>query len=294
VSANSAIAHRPLSLDELDSLMSSASGEMTCVAGATDLMVKPEHWKSAANLVDLSRVPELATTLQRDHDGGLLIGAAVPLSRLIRDPMVREHYPLLVEACAQIGSVQIQNRATLGGNIANASPAGDSLPVLSVYDAELHLGPRTGGAFTRCKITDVMRGPGLTSLAGRYLAFIRLPEVEANGQFHYFRKVGQRYSLAISKLSLAVLGWREGDRLRDIRICAGSVSPVVQRAEKTEALLRGQSLTAELILKAARRLSEEVSPISDIRSSESYRRHICGAVLADALHTIHSGELKLK
>jgi CO/xanthine dehydrogenase FAD-binding subunit len=285
------MAHRPRSLDELDSLALNTSGDVTYVAGATDLMVKPEQWKSAANLVDLTSICELTTTLQAD-DGGLLIGAAVPLSRLIRDPMVRERYPLLVEACAQIGSVQIQNRATLGGNIANASPAGDSLPVLSVYDAELDLGPRKGGSFTKAKITDIMRGPGLTSLARRYVAFIRLPEVETNGQFHYFRKVGQRYSLAISKLSLAVLGWREEERLRDIRICAGSVSPIVQRAERTEALLRGQSLSDELIAKAARRLSEEVSPITDIRSSESYRRHICGAVLADALHTIRSGGLK--
>jgi CO/xanthine dehydrogenase FAD-binding subunit len=288
VSDNSAIAQRPRSLDELDHLASNASGDVTYVAGATDLMVKPEQWKSAANLVDLSSVSELTATLQTDN-GGLLIGAAVPLSRLLRDPVVRESYPLLVEACAQIGSVQIQNRATLGGNIANASPAGDSLPVLSVYDAELQLGPRQGGSFTKAKITDVMRGPGLTSLGKRYIAYIRLPAIEMNGQFHYFRKVGQRYSLAISKLSLAVLGWREGDRVGDIRICAGSVSPVVQRAEKTEALLRGQSLSDELISEAARRLSEEVSPISDIRSSESYRRHICGAVLADALHTIRSG-----
>jgi len=285
------MAHRPRSLDELDSLALSTSGDVTYVAGATDLMVKPEHWKSAVNLVDLTSIGELTTMLQADG-GGLLIGAAVPLSRLMCDPVVCERYPLLVEACAQIGSVQIQNRATLGGNIANASPAGDSLPVLSVYDAELHLGPRQSGAFTKARITDVMRGPGLTSLGRRYIAFIRLPEVEANGQFRYFRKVGQRYSLAISKLSLAVLGWREGDRLRDIRICAGSVSPVVQRAEKTEALLRGQLLSDELIAKAARRLSEEVSPISDIRSSESYRRHICGAVLADALHTIRTGGLK--
>lgn len=289
MSDSAEIAHRPRSLDELDHLASSASADVTYVAGATDLMVNPERWKSAAHLVDLTSVPELTTTLHTD-DGGLLIGAAVPLSRLIRDAVVREHYPLLVEACAQIGSVQIQNRATLGGNIANASPAGDSLPALSVYDAELHLGPRVSGAFTKAKITDLMRGPGLTSLARRYIAFIRLPKVEANGQFHYFRKVGQRYSLAVSKLSLAVLGWREGNRVRDIRICAGSVSPVVQRAERTEALLRGQLLNDELIAAAARRLSREVSPITDIRSSESYRRHICGAVLADALHTIRSGQ----
>jgi CO/xanthine dehydrogenase FAD-binding subunit len=279
------MAHGPRSLDELDDLASNLRGDVTYVAGATDLMVKPDEWKSAPNLVDLTGVSELATTLRTD-DGGFLIGAAVPLTQIIRNPLLRERYPLLVEACLQIGSVQIQNRATLGGNIANASPAGDSLPVLTVYDAVLHLGPRLNRAFTEAKITDIMRGPGLTALGNRYIAFVRLPEIENDGQFRYFRKVGQRYSLAISKLSLSVLGWRNGDRLRDIRICAGSVSPIVQRAERTEALLRGQVLTDELIAKAVRELSEEISPITDIRSSESYRRHICGALLSDALHAL--------
>jgi CO/xanthine dehydrogenase FAD-binding subunit len=182
--------------------------------------------------------------------------------------------------------VQIQNRATLGGNIANASPAGDTLPVLSVYDAQLRIGPRIRGDYVRARINEVMLGPGLTGLGSRYIAFVCLPRVESQGQFRYFRKVGQRYSLAISKLSLAVLGWQDGDRVRDIRICAGSVSPVVERAPKTEELLRGQRLTDEVISVAARQLSEEVSPISDIRSTEEYRRHICGAVLSDALHSV--------
>lgn len=285
MSDDRAITHRPRNLDELDKIVSVTADALTYVAGATDLMVKPALWKSAAVLVDITNVSELSTTLQSNHDG-LLIGAALPVSYLVRDPIVRERYPLLVETCRQIGSVQIQNRATLGGNIANASPAGDSLPVLSVYDAELWLGPRVNGRFAKATVANIMRGPGSTSLGNKYIAFIHLPKIETNGQFRYFRKVGQRYSLAISKLSLAVLGWQDGNVVRDIRICAGSVSPVVKRAEETEAFVRGSVLTEGLIAQAADKLSREVMPITDIRSTESYRRRICGAVLADALHSI--------
>jgi CO/xanthine dehydrogenase FAD-binding subunit len=196
-----------------------------------------------------------------------------------------DKYPLLRESCRQIGSIQIQNRATLGGNIANASPAGDSLPVLSVYGAVLWLGPKRQGEFERISLEGIMCGPGKTALGSRYIALIELPPL-APGARSSFRKVGQRYSLAISKLSLAVLGWVNENRFQDIRISAGSVSPVVSRARLTERLLEGKPITGSLIMAASRQLSEEIAPISDIRSTESYRRKICGAALADALYSL--------
>jgi carbon-monoxide dehydrogenase medium subunit len=134
----------PKSLNELDELALSQKEELTFVAGTTDLMVQEKAWQQANNLVDLTSLPELSKTLQV-QDKGVLIGAALPISDLISNPIVREKFPILVDVCRQIGSVQIQNRATLGGNIANASPAGDSLPVLAVLDAEIWIGPRARG-----------------------------------------------------------------------------------------------------------------------------------------------------
>lgn len=281
--------YRPRSLNELDEIAADSAIKPTYVAGATDIMLKVYRWNSAECLVDLTSVRDLSGTTH-ETDSEITIGATVPVTDLIRHPLIQTHFPLLVDACRQIGSVQIQNRATLGGNIANASPAGDSLPPLSVYDAKLKLGPRKNGQFEIVKIDDIVRGPGSTDLDNRYIAFIALPKPETQGQFGYFRKVGQRYSLAISKLSLAVLGWTENGIIRDIRICAGSVSPVVRRAANTEACLRGERLTDECIARAAEILENEVTPITDIRSTSAYRSHTCGAVLKDALHGLLSRE----
>ncbi len=273
----------PKNLDELDSLLRGVTSPVTYVAGGTDIMIHEQRWKSARCLVSLESVSEMHDTLRFD-EAGVLIGAAVPLSDIIRDEGVRQQLPILVDACRQIGSVQIQNRATLGGNIANASPAGDTLPVLSVLDASLWIGPRERGEFQKMKLPDVMLGPGLTSLKNnRYIAYIYLPFPEPDNLFWYFRKVGPRYSMAISKLSLAVLGWLEGKRLLDIRICAGSVSPQIKRAGRTEELLRNRPLSREIIEKADGQLREEIAPISDIRSSSDYRRQIAGSLLMESL-----------
>ncbi len=280
---NSEKVFRPANLDELDALAAQTAEGVTYVAGATDLLVQEERWKSARILVDLTAVKALHATLEV-RENGVLIGAAVPLSRLIRHPLIRERLPILVETCRQIGSVQIQNRASLGGNIANASPAGDTLPVLSVLEAELRIGPRQNGEFEKLSLDQVMLGPGQTSLNGnRYIAqiFIPFPPRDA---FWYFRKVGQRQALAISKVSLAVLGKKKEEKIEEIRICPGSVTPQIVRAQKTESLLRGQPLTEERIEKARAAIECEVSPITDIRSTTEYRRRITGELLREALY----------
>jgi CO/xanthine dehydrogenase FAD-binding subunit len=189
-----------------------------------------------------------------------------------------------VAALKQIGSAQIQNRATLGGNIANASPAGDSLPVLNVLDAQLLIGPRLNGEFKIASISEVMLGPGETSLKNnRYLAYIFIPFPREENLFWYYRKVGQRAALAISKLSLAILGWFKNGKIEEIRICAGAVSPQVARAFETEKLLVNQILNPPLIEKAKLSLTDEITPITDIRSTKNYRQAICGELLRDAL-----------
>ena len=275
--------YRPKSLQELDKIIRENRAELTYIAGATDLMVQEERWKAASSLVDLTSVKEISETLEiSDHQA--LIGAALPLAEIISNQTVQKKLPILVAACRQIGSVQIQNRATLGGNIANASPAGDSLPVLSVLDAELWIGPSHGGEFEKLKLDQVMLNPGETSLKeNRYVAYISIPFPREANQFWYFRKVGQRKAMAISKVSLAVLGWISNGIIEAIRIAAGSVSPQITRATNTEAILNKQILNEDLIEKARRSIMEEVTPITDIRSTGEYRRRICGEMLREAL-----------
>jgi CO/xanthine dehydrogenase FAD-binding subunit len=271
-------------LNELETIIQENHARLTYIAGATDLMVQEERWKAAANLVDLNSIGEIHHTLEitKSH---VLIGSALPLSQIIFNPAIQQRLPILIEACRQIGSAQIQNRATLGGNIANASPAGDSLPVLSVLDAELWIGPRRHGEFEKLKIDQMMLNPGETSLKDNgYIAYISIPFPKEENQFWYFRKVGQRKSLAISKVSLAVLGWIKNNKIEEIRITTGSVSPQIKRAERTEAILNNQILAEEIIEKARVSIKEEVAPIMDIRSTVEYRRHVCGELLREVLH----------
>ena len=209
----------------------------------------------------------------------------MPLSEIISNQTIQQKLPILVEACRQIGSAQIQNRATLGGNISNASPAGDSLPVLNVLDAEIWIGPRNDGEFEKLKIDQVMLNPGETSLKkNRYIGFISIPLPREEDQFWYFRKVGQRKALAISKVSLAVLGWIKAGKIEEIRISTGSVSPQIKRATNTEAILNKQILNEKLIEEARQSIMKEVTPITDIRSTVSYRRHISGELMREALY----------
>lgn len=274
---------RPHSIAELDRIVRDNHTALTFVAGATDLLVQRQHWGEAQNLVDLLAVRELNEQLEVSDDL-VRIGAAVPLCRIIAHPILQQRLPLLVEACRQIGSVQIQNRATLGGNIANASPAGDSLPVLSVLEAEIWIGPQNNGEFEKLKIDQVMLNPGETSLKdNRYIAHISIPVPRNENQFWYFRKVGQRKALAISKVSLAVLGWKRGGLIEQIRIAPGSVTPQIRRAQATESVLNNQMLSTDLMNHAAQVLAEEIKPISDIRSTADYRRLVCVGLLREAL-----------
>ena len=288
-----AVVYHPKSFDELDDLIHNIDTSVVYIAGATDLMVRGDDWRSAGAFIDLSGLTDMTGLISFD-DGQVMIGAGVPLSMLIKHKKLAARFPMLVEACRQIGSVQIQNRATLGGNIANASPAGDTLPILAVYDARLLIGPRRNGSFQTMAMDEVMLGPGRTIFEGnRYIASIVLPLPEEKTRFWYFRKVGPRHAMAISKVSLAAYGQMKGDRVTDIRIAAGSVTPKIRRAGATEAILRGKRLTDGLIKKAGEQILSEIDPITDIRSTREYRRQTCRALLVEALMQIRQQQTKV-
>ena len=276
--------YRPKNLSELDKIIRENKTELIYLAGGTDLMVQEEKWQTVDKIIDLTSIKKIHETLEIS-DSHVLIGSALPLSKIISNHTIQQRLPILVEACQQIGSAQIQNRATLGGNIANASPAGDSLPVLCVLDAEIWVGPRQNAEFQKLRIDQVMLNPGETNLEdNRYIAFVSILIPKAENQFWYFRKVGQRKALAISKVSLAVLGWIKDNKIQKVRISTGSVSPQIKRATQTEAILNNQVLNEHLIENARQSIMKEVNPITDIRSTDEYRRYICGELLREALY----------
>ncbi len=258
----------PRSLAEALAALAAEPG-LTPVAGCTDLMVgEPLERAALPGVIDLLRLPELGGI--RGVDGGLEIGATTTFREIEASPEVRRDYPALAEAAAVVGGRQIQNRATLGGNIANASPAGDSLPVLLALDAEILLAGAAGERTVPYR--EFHRGYRETALAsGELIVQVRLP-APAPGTRQLFRKVGTREAQAISKVVVALVARLEDGVIRGPRLAAGSVAPTPLRLEAVEALLEGRRPDAETAELAGRKAAASVEPIDDVRSTAAYRR----------------------
>ncbi|OGO52359.1 MAG: hypothetical protein A2Z32_13810 [Chloroflexi bacterium RBG_16_69_14] len=206
------------------------------------------------------------------------LGALTTYTEIRRSALCREHLPVLVEAAATIGAAQIQNRGTIGGNVVNASPAGDTLPVLLAADASFVLGSVRGervvqaGAFWPAYRRTALAPDEL-------LLRIRIPLLA--GRELRFRKVGTRRAQSISKVVMA-LGWRDAGPAApwtDVRLALGSVAPTPIRAGLTEAALEGRPPTPETADRAAETLATELHPIDDVRSTAEYRRLVAARVL---------------
>lgn len=250
------------------------------LAGGTDLMVVyGSGGKLPSNLLDIWRLDELRTiTEENDY---LKIGALTTYTQLVNNEQVKKYAPTLVDASLTIGAVQIQNRGTLGGNIVNASPAGDSLPVLSAFDAKIEIGSIRGNR--QVDFNDFYTGYRQTVLASDELVLNILLPKQKEQETAKFYKVGTRAAQAISKVVMSVRATVENKKVLSIAIALGSVAPTVIRAKETEELLIEKEITPSLLEEARQKLSEEVKPIDDIRSNEHYRRVISGNLIAKFL-----------
>ena len=268
----------PTTLTAALALMADAGGSpWRPVAGGTDLMVQltgelgepPEH------VLDIWRLDELRG-IAVDGDA-LDIGALTTYTELRRSPLVAEFVPALAEAAATIGAAQIQNRGTIGGNAINASPAGDTLPVLLASDATMVLESASG----RRSVAAADFWPSYRVTARRddeLLVRVRIPLVA--GRQVRFRKVGTRRAQAISKVVVA-LAWSaaDGGPWTDVRLALGSMAATTVRAGAAEAELEGQLPTRDVAEAAVAALTSELKPIDDVRSTADYRRAVAGRVL---------------
>lgn len=273
----------PASLEAAFQLLGAASADaqITPIAGGTDVMVRinGEIGAAPARMIDLSRIGALrGITIDGDV---ISVGATTTFTEIRRSDVCREHLPALVDAAATVGAAQIQNRGTLGGNIANASPAGDTLPVLLALDAVI--------------VVAGLRGERLIPAADFWIAYrrtalapdeliVRVRFPVAGGREARFRKIGTRRAQAISKVVLA-MAWRErrpgsSGPWTDVRVAVGSVADRPIRARATERILEGALPTPEAADAAAEALAAEIRPIDDVRSTAEYRR----IVAARALH----------
>jgi xanthine dehydrogenase small subunit len=276
-------AYSPETLADAYAILAEHGRDVRVIAGGTDLMVLMNaHQLDAARFLDIWRVDELRGI--SDEGEHLRMGALTTYTQLIDSPLVQRYGPALVAASRTIGAVQIQNRGTLGGNVVNASPAGDSLPVLAAYDAELEIGSARG--LRRVAFNTFYTGYRQTVLAAdELLIAIRLPKLKA-GERDFFCKVGTRRAQAISKIVMATRATATARVIESVHISVGSVAPTVIRAPQTEALLAGQAITPDLIKQAQESIAREVSPITDLRSTEHYRRTVTGNVLAKCLRQL--------
>jgi CO/xanthine dehydrogenase FAD-binding subunit len=247
------------------------------MAGGTDLMVQlaAEIGEPPERVMNLWRLDELRG-ITLDGGGALVIGALSTYAEIRRSALVRARLGALAEAAATIGAVQIQNRGTIGGNVVNASPAGDTLPVLLATDAELILGSTSGER----SVSAAAFWPRYRVTARRpdeLLVRIRIPLPP--GRRVLFRKVGTRRAQAISKVVMALSYREDGGVWRDVRLALGSVAATPIRAARTEGVLEGAAPRETVADHAAATLAAEIQPIDDVRSTADYRRTVASRIL---------------
>jgi len=262
------------------SLLSSEPAQWLPIAGGTDVMVLYSAGKLPnKQLVNLSNIPELRQITVSPEE--IRFGAACTYTDLRKHEILAREFPLLATAASWTGGIANQNRGTLGGNIANASPAADSLPALLVYDAELTLVSVRGQR--RLRYCEFHKGYKQTALAPDELILDICLARRYSGYISHARKVGARKAQAISKVCLAALGKIAEGTVQDIHLALGSVAPVPLRLTETERAVTGKKVEPQLIESARRIVTQEIRPIDDIRSTARYRAAVAGNLVAEFL-----------
>ncbi len=270
---------RPTSLQGAVELLSDGGRPL---AGGTDLLVRLfKGEERPRRLVYVGGIPEL-TSVSIDN-GVAEIGAAVTHAALLRSSLATQ-FPVLKQALSTIGGPAIRAMGTLGGNLANASPAADGLIALYLLDAQVKtVGP--GGERT-IPIEDFVRGPGVTDLGVGGLIRSIVIRVPTEHPLTYFRKVGRRRALYIAVASLGALLWVKDGRIGEARLALGSVAPTIVRPKAVEQAMVGRSLEPDTLKELAHRVAEASSPIDDLRAPASYRRQVIGSLVEDMAETL--------
>jgi carbon-monoxide dehydrogenase medium subunit len=266
--------YAPHSLTVTLSILDSRKEEAKVLAGGTDLLVQMKDSRVCpAVVVDMKNIPEL-NRLECDKDGALHIGAAVPLSKIIAFPTVIQEFGMFHQACSLIGSVQIKNRATVGGNICNAAPSADTPPPLLCLGAKAILA-RTSGTRS-IPLGSFFRGPGQTVLAdNEILVELEVPAPPTRSAGCYLRHTPrEEMDIAVVGVASFLVLAPHDNRCQEARIALGAVAPTPIRVPEAEAILAGEPLSESVIEQAAEQAAKAACPISDVRASAEYRREL--------------------
>ncbi len=283
----------PENLLELTARIGSFKGGINYIAGGTDLTIALARQPWPDLIVDISRLAGLHYI--NPGRRGYRIGAATTVSDLANHPGLQENLPVLTQAAMQIGSVQIRNRATIGGNIASAVPGGDLLPVLKCLDCRIEV-LRRNGTTMALGFDDVVVGLGKTCLEnGDLITGIFVPSRFARNQVSAFAKIGRRSTLSIARLNLAVLAdlaWKK-NRIHDIRIVASAIGPVPLRLRGVEQKLKGRLVDQSLADDFVHALSAAVDEAIPGRHSQNYKRHAITGIGLDLLQNLFAGKFEI-
>lgn len=265
---------RPTTLLEASQFLVQYGAEARPFLGGTDVFVRMrDGFIEPKYLVDIKNLDGMRD-LSFSPEAGLTIGAGVTMNQLIACPDVQKYYPLLAEACRSVASYQLRNRATVAGNICNASPAGDTIGACLVFDAELHIYGING--MRREMLKTFFLGPGMTTLMpGDIVTAIHLPP-PAKGARGIYLKLGRNKLSDLAIVGVTVLGWPEQSlpsRVR-MRVALSSVAPTPLVLEDIENYLAERIISLETIKKAAQIAVDSCSPIDDVRSSARYRKQM--------------------
>jgi carbon-monoxide dehydrogenase medium subunit len=270
--------HAPTTVEETLYLLSYLENAKL-VAGGTDLVpLMREAASRPSHMVDINNVTELSYI--REESGFICIGAIATYSQVEASPIAAEA-PALIDSVSQIASPQIRNRATITGNLCNASPAADSAPPLLVHEAEVTI--RSLDDTRIIPIDELFIGPKLNSLEPDELVteirFLVPPEGSASS----FKRIGRRKAFTLSVVSAATYVEMDGAEVKEARLAFGSVAETPIRTPDVEAMLKDKVLTDSLIEKAGEAVRSSVSPITDVRGTAEYRRDMCRVLLKRTL-----------
>lgn len=269
---------RPTSIEEAVELLRRGGDTARVLAGGTDVIVQARgRRRTIDQLIDIKHVPG-TTDLSFSPESGLTVGAATPCYRLYRDETVRRLYPGLVDAATLIGGTGVQGRASLGGNLCNSSPSGDSIPVQIVLEGQAHIvGP--GGERT-VAVEQFCTGPGRNVLEpGEFLLRLTFPTPAEHSGARFLRFI-PRNEMDIAVVNAATQLRLDGDRVSWARISVGAAAPTPLLVDAAAEAIIGKPLTEETIAAAAAASSAAVSPIDDMRGTVKQRRHLAGVLTA--------------
>jgi len=283
--------YQPTTLQEASRLLKDKGDGGRFLAGGTDLVIAmKEKGLLPKYIVDLKRVPNLSG-IRENADGSITLGALTTMYEIETSPLIKKKFPFLAQSAAEVGSIQIRNRATIGGNMCNATPSADTAPALIALNATAKIAGIAGER--TMNLEEFFKGPGRNAMdPAEILTAITIPKTGSHLVGEYI-KFSPRDMMDLAYIGVAVVYDLGSDqKCAGVRIVLGAVAPTPIRARNSEALLEGQILSEELAAKVGDEAAREAKPISDVRSSADYRRAMVGVMTKRAVLNAAIGPAK--